>query len=109
MTASDSGISRRLPQSPHLMRGFSQTPGRHSLAQAGLYPDLPVVLLSHRIVLISVRPRNRSRNSATLPPVDSLDDSDVSANDAGGRHSIPRASSSEISLAFSACSLASNC
>jgi hypothetical protein len=31
------------------MRGFSQTPGRHSLAQAGLYPDLPLDLLSQRI------------------------------------------------------------
>ncbi|AGU49540.1 hypothetical protein VAPA_1c24380 [Variovorax paradoxus B4] len=33
--ASDSGTSRRLPQSPHLMRGFSHTPVRHSFAQAG--------------------------------------------------------------------------
>ena len=29
------GISSRLPQSPHLMRGFSHRPCRHSLAQAG--------------------------------------------------------------------------
>jgi hypothetical protein len=31
MTASDIGINARLPQSAHLIRGFSQMPGRHSL------------------------------------------------------------------------------
>jgi len=30
------------------MRSFSQTLTRHSLAQAGAQPDLPVVLLSQR-------------------------------------------------------------
>ena len=31
MTASDTGISERLPKSAHLIRGFLQMPGRHSL------------------------------------------------------------------------------
>jgi NADH:ubiquinone oxidoreductase subunit E len=29
------GISKRLLQAAHLIRGFSQMPGRHSLAHAG--------------------------------------------------------------------------
>jgi len=35
MTWSSSGSSSRWLQSEHLMRGFSQIPARHSLAQAG--------------------------------------------------------------------------
>ena len=46
------------------MRGFSQTPRTHSLAQAGVYPDLPVLRLSNRRGYTSSRPRKSDRNSA---------------------------------------------
>ena len=75
MTASDTCISERLLQSAHLIRGFSQMLGRHSLAHAGAYPDLPLVALSQRTGWTSVRPRNRRRNSATFSAVERVDDS----------------------------------
>jgi len=48
MIESESGSSNRWLQSAHLIRGFWQMPARHSFAQAGEYPALPVVLLSQR-------------------------------------------------------------
>src|SRR5262249_1323404 len=53
-------------QSPHLMRGFSQTPGLHSFAHAGEYPFLPVFAFSQSLGKTSGRPRNRPRKSAIL-------------------------------------------
>ena len=42
------------------MRGFSQTPRTHSLAQAGAYPDLPVLRLSNRRVHVVAAPEERT-------------------------------------------------
>ena len=64
MTSSVTGRNRRCWHSVHLTRGFSQTPRTHSLAHAGAYPDLPVVLLSKRLGYTSARPRNRDPKSA---------------------------------------------
>ena len=57
---------RRFGQSAHLIRGFSQTPRTHSLAQAGAYPDLPVFRFSNRRGYTSSRPRKSDRNKAIL-------------------------------------------
>ena len=100
-----------MPQSAHLIRGFSQTPARHSFAQAGAYPDFPVVLLSQRVGYASKRPRNSRRNSATFSVVERRDGSgsgsEVAGTD-GERHSMRCCSRRDISRAFSALSSSTN-
>ena len=64
ITSSVTGRNRRLGHSAHLMRGFSQMPRTHSLAQAGAYPDFPVFRLSNRRGYTSSRPRKSERKSA---------------------------------------------
>ena len=63
ITSSVTGRKRRFGHSAHLMRGFSQMPRTHSLAQAGAYPDLPVFRLSNRRGYTSSRPRKSERNN----------------------------------------------
>ena len=55
-----------------LMRGFSHTPRTHSLAQAGAYPDLPVVRLSNRRGYTSSQPRKSERNRAIFASADDV-------------------------------------
>lgn len=52
---------------------FTAIPGCHSLAQARKYPDLPLVLLSHRRAHTSSRPRNSRQNNATFSSVDNTE------------------------------------
>ena len=72
MTSSVTGRNRRLGHSAHLMRGFSHTPRTHSLAQAGAYPDLPVLRLSNRRGYTSSRPRKSDRNRAIFASDDDV-------------------------------------
>jgi hypothetical protein len=77
MTSSVTGRNRRLGHSAHLMRGFSQTPRTHSLAQAGAYPDRPVLRLSNRRGYTSSRPRKSDRNRAIFAADDDVRSTDL--------------------------------
>ena len=58
---------------PTFYSEFTAIPGCHSLAQARKYPDLPLVLLSHRRPHTSPRPRKNRRNNATFSSVDNTE------------------------------------
>src|SRR2546430_15923519 len=57
------GRNRRFGQSAHLIRGFSQRPRTHSLAQASAYPALPVLRLSKRRGKKTALPREKERKN----------------------------------------------
>jgi len=52
--------------SPHFTCGLPQTPLTHSLAQAGVYPERPVLMFSQRTGNTSGRPANNPRKMATF-------------------------------------------
>lgn len=104
MDRSVTGRNCRWGHSAHLMRGFSQMPAFHSLAQAGAYPVLPD-LPSQRRAYTSGRPRNRRRNRVTFSSIESRDGAAATAGGAAAgasRQTMPLPSSSPTSRAFSA-------
>ncbi len=65
-TCSSTGMNDWCGHSPHLTFGFSQTPGFHSLAQAGAYPFVPFFVLVQSLGNTSTLPRKRERKSLSL-------------------------------------------